>query len=250
MGDYNNLSDHMYYYHKTILTSSELEDIINLVHKYHPAQIKICTGCNRRSDYPVDKKYIACCPDNNYIPLDDFLEIGTTGPARPESKTPEKKEAHTESSATETLHELFEKTLSQTPVILNKGTQEFIGRREVVEYFESLLSPKTYQAIIGAKEPTVMLMSESMHKKLSEHIKDETRGVIIVEPNFDQPKRNEQGYPLLPNGDIDWKLTSKEKSEIEEKHQYRNRDGSPAKKPKRKYPSNYTPPKKRHRKSK
>jgi hypothetical protein len=31
--------------------------------------LKQCTGCGRFSNEPVGEQYIACCPDNNYVPL-------------------------------------------------------------------------------------------------------------------------------------------------------------------------------------
>ena len=38
-------------------------------------QIKVCTGCNWRSDKKFDSKTaIACCPDSNYIGLDEYLK--------------------------------------------------------------------------------------------------------------------------------------------------------------------------------
>lgn len=35
--------------------------------------LKICTGCGWRSDSKIGDGFLACCPDNNYIPLDDYL---------------------------------------------------------------------------------------------------------------------------------------------------------------------------------
>lgn len=28
--------------------------------------LRICTGCGHRSDVPIKRNYMACCPDNNY----------------------------------------------------------------------------------------------------------------------------------------------------------------------------------------
>lgn len=35
---------------------------------------KVCTGCGRLSTDKIDKKYLACCPDNNYIQLRDYIK--------------------------------------------------------------------------------------------------------------------------------------------------------------------------------
>ena len=32
--------------------------------------IKVCTGCGRLDIEPVDPKYLACCPDSNYKPIE------------------------------------------------------------------------------------------------------------------------------------------------------------------------------------
>lgn len=56
--------------------------------------------------------------------------------------------------------------------------------------------------------------------------------------------RDAKGYPLNELGDIDWEQTSKEKEAVAIK--YNRLDGS-TKKPHRKYPTNYTPPKRKRR---
>jgi hypothetical protein len=61
-----------------------------------------------------------------------------------------------------------------------------------------------------------------------------------------EPDRNENGYPLTEVGNIDWALTSKEKQEIADKFENLNKEGK-SKKPHRKYPTNYTKPKKRRK---
>ena len=35
---------------------------------------KVCKGCGSLSTKVIDKKYLACCPDNNYIPIEDFCK--------------------------------------------------------------------------------------------------------------------------------------------------------------------------------
>ena len=61
------------------------KDIIaKFMESYHNEQLrianvsgslpKVCTGCGRLSTKFIDKKYLACCPDNNYIPLEDYCK--------------------------------------------------------------------------------------------------------------------------------------------------------------------------------
>ena len=35
---------------------------------------KVCIGCGSLETDKIDDKYLACCPDNNYIPLRDYLK--------------------------------------------------------------------------------------------------------------------------------------------------------------------------------
>lgn len=35
---------------------------------------KVCKGCGTLSTKVIDKKYLACCPDNNYIPMEDYCK--------------------------------------------------------------------------------------------------------------------------------------------------------------------------------
>lgn len=35
---------------------------------------KVCKGCGTLSTKKIDKKYLACCPDNNYIPMEDYCK--------------------------------------------------------------------------------------------------------------------------------------------------------------------------------
>lgn len=35
---------------------------------------KVCTGCGSLNTEVIDKKYLACCPDNNYVPLEEYLK--------------------------------------------------------------------------------------------------------------------------------------------------------------------------------
>lgn len=37
--------------------------------------LKVCTGCGWRNDKPFGSKMaLACCPDNHYVELDDYLK--------------------------------------------------------------------------------------------------------------------------------------------------------------------------------
>lgn len=35
---------------------------------------KVCKGCGSLSTKVIDKKYISCCPDSNYIPMEDYCK--------------------------------------------------------------------------------------------------------------------------------------------------------------------------------
>jgi hypothetical protein len=35
---------------------------------------KVCKGCGSLSTKVIDKKYVACCPDSNYIPMEDYCK--------------------------------------------------------------------------------------------------------------------------------------------------------------------------------
>ena len=61
------------------------KDIIaKLMESYHTEQLrianvsgslpKVCKGCGSLSTKVIDKKYLACCPDSNYIPLEDYCK--------------------------------------------------------------------------------------------------------------------------------------------------------------------------------
>lgn len=54
--------------------------------------------------------------------------------------------------------------------------------------------------------------------------------------------RNGKGYPLLENGDIDWELTAKEKTEFADKWEAKNSGVK-----KRKRNTNFTPKKKKRK---
>ena len=35
---------------------------------------KVCKGCGSLSTKVIDKKHLACCPDSNYIPMEDYCK--------------------------------------------------------------------------------------------------------------------------------------------------------------------------------
>ena len=35
---------------------------------------KVCKGCGSLSNKVIDKKYLACCPDSNYIPMEEYCK--------------------------------------------------------------------------------------------------------------------------------------------------------------------------------
>lgn len=79
-----------HYLKPTNLTVKELIDrnafaqIMQFTEAYHLEQLriggvgsslpKVCKGCGSLSTKVIDKKYLACCPDNNYIPMEDFCK--------------------------------------------------------------------------------------------------------------------------------------------------------------------------------
>lgn len=63
---------------------------------------------------------------------------------------------------------------------------------------------------------------------------EKERGINII-------RRNDNGYPLLEDGSIDWELTSKEKDEYMKEWERKNNPKQRSKN------SNYTPPKKRRK---
>lgn len=67
----------------------------------------------------------------------------------------------------------------------------------------------------------------------------------LIFNDTDNPARNEKGYPLLMNGNIDWELTSKEKQAVLESFEREEHGGRL--KGRKKHATNYTPPKKRRK---
>lgn len=35
---------------------------------------KVCKGCGSLSNKVIDNKYLACCPDSNYVPMEDYCK--------------------------------------------------------------------------------------------------------------------------------------------------------------------------------
>jgi len=65
---------------------------------------------------------------------------------------------------------------------------------------------------------------------------------------IEQRDRDENGYPLLSNGNIDWDKTTQEKQAVSDKYESMMRSSKSGKKPHKKHGTNYTPPKRRNRK--
>lgn len=36
--------------------------------------LKVCKGCGSLSTKVIDNKFLACCPDSNYIPMEDYCK--------------------------------------------------------------------------------------------------------------------------------------------------------------------------------
>lgn len=37
--------------------------------------LKVCTGCGHFSDDPIGESFLACCPDNKYIPVKEYTKM-------------------------------------------------------------------------------------------------------------------------------------------------------------------------------
>lgn len=71
---------------KSVLSKSDLGyakdalDYINILEKQlalcgvGSSLPKVCKGCGTLSTTVIDKKYLACCPDSNYIPMEDYCK--------------------------------------------------------------------------------------------------------------------------------------------------------------------------------
>lgn len=64
-----------------IISEEQLEAFAKMYHKEQLALYgvgsslpKVCKGCGTLSTKLIDKKYLACCPDNNYIPMEDYCK--------------------------------------------------------------------------------------------------------------------------------------------------------------------------------
>ena len=42
-------------------------------HNEEMEKLKICTGCGRLSSQKISEGFLYCCPDNNYIPIREYL---------------------------------------------------------------------------------------------------------------------------------------------------------------------------------
>ncbi len=63
------------------LSEQEAKDIIKSavsevfsLHVVGSSLLKVCKGCGSLSTKVIDKKYLACCPDNNYIPMEEYCK--------------------------------------------------------------------------------------------------------------------------------------------------------------------------------
>jgi hypothetical protein len=53
-----------------VLMNRDVRDIFQITIQ---RSIYVCTGCGHRSDVPIEPPYMGCCPDNNYISLNEYL---------------------------------------------------------------------------------------------------------------------------------------------------------------------------------
>lgn len=54
--------------------TGELRNLLTDINILMQAEPKVCTGCGRLNTETLDEQYLACCPDNNYIPLTEYLK--------------------------------------------------------------------------------------------------------------------------------------------------------------------------------
>lgn len=57
---------------KTIAKEHETEQLA--MHGVGSSLPKVCKGCGNLSTKVIDKKYLACCPDSNYIPMKEYCK--------------------------------------------------------------------------------------------------------------------------------------------------------------------------------
>lgn len=84
------------------------------------ADIKVCKGCGHRSDKRINQPALSCCPDSNYIPLDDYLKGSVyKGQATPPTEI-----------TLETLYEISDKYIyigaDDKPYLSLAGAQEIV----------------------------------------------------------------------------------------------------------------------------
>ncbi len=48
---------------------SKMTGLIPKIKEVEIENIKVCTGCGHLNIEEIGKKYLACCPDNSYIPI-------------------------------------------------------------------------------------------------------------------------------------------------------------------------------------
>tara|TARA_R110002051_G_scaffold290936_2_gene354705 strand:+ start:54 stop:341 length:288 start_codon:yes stop_codon:yes gene_type:complete len=60
----------------SLLIKADIEAIKEqlLIHSVGSSLPKVCKGCGSLSTKVIDKKYLACCPDSNYIPMEDYCK--------------------------------------------------------------------------------------------------------------------------------------------------------------------------------
>jgi hypothetical protein len=55
--------------HDCILLESDMREVKDIILN----ETKVCTGCGWLDSDPIHSPALACCPDNNYIPLRKYL---------------------------------------------------------------------------------------------------------------------------------------------------------------------------------
>jgi len=61
-------------FQKVIKETQEIRELVLTIPVVGSSLPEVCTGCGSLSTKVIDKKYLACCPDNNYVPMEQYLK--------------------------------------------------------------------------------------------------------------------------------------------------------------------------------
>ncbi len=67
------MSQKLFNYISEELNNTPLQTQMVDIIKISSYELTVCTGCGRLSCDEIGRSYLACCPDNNYIPIRDYF---------------------------------------------------------------------------------------------------------------------------------------------------------------------------------